>query len=120
MPRRTPEQIAAARKRSLARWIYQLRTKYNLSPEEYWLIYESQGGVCYICRRATGKTRRLCVDHDHKTGFVRGLLCNRDNKLLGWARDAVDFFQRCIDYLTNPPAFAVIGKRKVPEEKEAA
>lgn len=89
---------------------------YGLTPDEYWAIYEYQGGVCYLCRRANGKTKRLCVDHDHKTGFVRGLLCQRDNKLLGWARDATDFFQRCIDYLSSPPALAVIGERKVPDE----
>lgn len=89
---------------------------YGLSAAEYWAIYEYQNGKCYICERAkgTGK-RRLSVDHDHETGLVRGLLClpcNRD--ILGHLRDSVAALLRAIRYLTNPPAFDVIGHRPVP------
>ncbi len=89
---------------------------YGITAEEYWKIYEYQGGVCYICRRATGKGRRkLSVDHCHETGIVRGLLCNTDNaKVLGHARDDIEFFERCIEYLNHPPAVDVIGWREVP------
>ena len=45
-----------------------------------------QGGVCGICKRKPGK-RRLCVDHDHKTGQVRGLLCGRCNSGNGFYGD---------------------------------
>jgi hypothetical protein len=46
---------------------------------------------------------------------VRGLLCTICNaKILGHARDDVDFFYRAIEYLTNPPAVAIIGERAVP------
>lgn len=89
---------------------------YNISAEEYWAIWEAQGGRCAICQRATGLGRkRLSVDHDHETGQVRGLLdqkCNRD--ILGHARDQIEFFERAIDYLKNPPAQEVIGWRSVP------
>ena len=55
------------------RWI--LKT-YGITSEQYEALYEAQGGVCYICRRAKGTGRRkLAVDHDHVTGWVRGLLC---------------------------------------------
>lgn len=80
---------------------------YGLQPGEYDRIKEAQGGVCYLCRRATGARRALAVDHDHATGFVRGLLCSPCNKGLGHARDDVEFFRRAIAYLENPPAQAL-------------
>ena len=91
---------------------------YNLSAEDYWAIHAQQNGRCYICQRATGTgQRRLSVDHCHKTGMVRGLLCMRCNKdILGFARDEIEFFERAIDYLTSPPAVEAIGIRYVPEE----
>lgn len=76
---------------------------YGLVEGEYDQLYEFQGGKCAICRRATGATRRLSVDHDHATGEVRGLTCRPCNTLLGHARDAIAFFRRCIHYLADPP-----------------
>lgn len=88
---------------------------YGLTSDEYQSIHRYQGGKCYICQRATGARRRLAVDHDHGTGYVRGLLCRTCNyKVLGHLRDDTEAFQRAIDYINNPPAFAVIGQRKVP------
>jgi len=84
--------------------------RYGLTPEQYWALYEAQGGVCYICERATGKVRRLAVDHDHQTGYVRGLLCKPCNSILAHARDDVQFLQRAVWYLSYPPAHKVIGK----------
>lgn len=82
---------------------------YGLSEGDYDRLYEAQGGVCFICRRATGKVKRLAVDHDHKTGEVRGLLCGVDNKLIGHLRDDPVLAQRIVDYLINPPARQVLG-----------
>lgn len=91
---------------------------YGITAEEYAAIHAAQGGVCYICRRATGARRRLAVDHDHDSGYVRGLLCKTCNyKVLGHLRDDTEAFQRAIDYINNPPAFGVIGKRKVPNHE---
>jgi hypothetical protein len=62
-----------------------LRVRYGISPEQYDLMLRYQGGACGICgERPTG---RLCVDHDHVTGKVRGLLCHRCNLGLGNYRD---------------------------------
>lgn len=58
-----------------------------------------QAGGCAICG-AEPKTRRLHVDHDHKTGAVRGLLCYRCNRALPhylgaeWLRDAIGYLTR--------------------------
>jgi hypothetical protein len=76
---------------------------YGLGEGEYARLYEFQGGKCAICQRATGKTRRLSVDHDHATGAVRGLLCRPCNTLLGRAGDQIAYFRRAIAYLGVPP-----------------
>lgn len=52
-----------------------------LAPGDYERMLEAQGGGCAICETKP-KTRRLHVDHDHRTGRVRGLLCFRCNRFL--------------------------------------
>lgn len=76
--------------------------QYGLSKSDYWTLYALQRGVCAICRVATGKTKRLAVDHDHKTGEPRGLLCGPCNQMIG--RLGTDAFVRAINYLHDPPA----------------
>lgn len=76
---------------------------YGLREGEYGQLYEFQGGFCALCRRATGASRKLSVDHDHATGEVRGLLCRPCNTMLGHARDKARFFLRAIIYLRRPP-----------------
>lgn len=77
---------------------------YGLADGDYDRLYEIQGGTCALCRRATGATKKLAVDHDHKTGQVRGLLCGPCNKTLGLARDDPAYFMRAARYLHDPPA----------------
>jgi hypothetical protein len=67
-----------------------LKLRFDLTLEEYNLMLDSQGGVCKICsmpettrKNNSDEVRMLCVDHDHNTGKVRGLLCNKCNKALG-------------------------------------
>lgn len=69
---------------------WRLKYWYGISLPEFNEMLEKQGGVCAICgkpetkpSRHTGKTRALCVDHNHQTGEVRGLLCDKCNRLLG-------------------------------------
>lgn len=86
--------------------------EYGLAPGEYDELLAFQGGTCAIpgCR-ATGKTKRLAVDHDHETGEPRGLLCGPHNyDLLG--RFAGDL-QAGLDYLQNPPMARLRASREV-------
>lgn len=86
-------------------WERRLMATYGLTADEYWAIYEYQGGKCYICQRATGARKRLSVDHDHETGYVRGLLCGPCNRdVIGHLRDSVAALWRAITYLIFPPA----------------
>lgn len=55
-------------------------TRYGITLAERDALAASQGGRCAICRE---KTDRLCVDHDHATGMVRAMLCNRCNVGVG-------------------------------------
>jgi len=88
---------------------------YGITTEEYWAIYEYQGGRCAICQRATGARKKLSVDHSHATGMVRGLLCQPCNRnVLGHLRDDTAAFDRAIQYLMFPPAVNVIGERITP------
>lgn len=67
-----------------------LREKYGLTPAQYDRMLAGQDGRCVICgesettRGRGGKPRRLTVDHDHRTGAVRQLLCHRCT-LVTWA-----------------------------------
>lgn len=101
-------EAAVKRERSDAQHRARVAATYGLALDGYDRLYLAQGGRCYICRRATGKTRRLAVDHDHKTGKVRGLLCKSCNTMLGHARDDPMMFFRAASYLDCPPANEVI------------
>jgi hypothetical protein len=62
-----------------------------------------QGGVCAICRRGQ-QIKSLALDHDHKTGAPRGILCQRCNReLLGAAFDSVHILRAAVAYLERPP-----------------
>jgi hypothetical protein len=91
---------------------------YGLDDGDYSRIYHFQNGRCFLCQRATGAARRLSVDHDHKTGRVRGLLCRPCNDILGHARDDVEFFRRAVSYLQLPPA-SVMGVEAIHKDNRA-
>jgi Recombination endonuclease VII len=57
------------------------RKQLGLSLADYDTLLAAQEGHCALCP-ATPKSRRLHVDHDHRTGLVRGLLCHRCNRAL--------------------------------------
>jgi hypothetical protein len=57
--------------------------KYGMTLEQYEAMHEAQKGLCAICGEPNQNNRILCVDHDHKTGKVRKLLCTNCNSKLG-------------------------------------
>ena len=60
---------------------------YGIDVPDYERILEEQGGGCYICGKQPEPKRALDIDHDHKTGKVRGLLCSNHNRGLGMLGD---------------------------------
>lgn len=86
-----------------------LRRLFNITPEEYDLVLAYQEGTCFICRTPPGKTR-LAVDHDHKTGLVRGLVCWRCNAAIAKLGDDPSRAMRAFDYLCVPPFTRALGE----------
>jgi hypothetical protein len=104
-PKRTPEET-----RRLAR-DKRLRAQYNISADEFDLIWKSQGGMCPICEEsltARGTPKILNVDHDHADGLTRGILCGYCNRrVVGNLTFAK--VKRIYEYFLNPPATKALG-----------
>lgn len=66
-------------------WEYRIIRKFGIDAGVYELMLDAQSGGCAICREPPPDDRKLCVDHCHSTGVVRGLLCPACNRALGWA-----------------------------------
>jgi AraC-like DNA-binding protein len=75
--------------------------KYNIDPDEYSKMLVEQGQVCCICKGACKIKLRLAVDHNHETGAVRGLLCQRCNSGLGHFGDSITRLKQAIKYLED-------------------
>lgn len=76
---------------------YRRKHKYGLSEVQYNELVDKQDGRCAICN--SQPARPLFVDHCHKTGKVRGLLCHGCNILLGTAVDDIERLHAAINYL---------------------
>lgn len=79
-----------------------LRRKYGITLEDYATLFKGQKGKCAICGNKP-KKQSLHVDHDHKSGRVRGLLCFRCNYGFGFFRydraiyaGLVSYVQQCV------------------------
>jgi hypothetical protein len=74
---------------------------YGISPAEYDALLAKQGGACAICRKRS--KGRLCVDHCHLTGTIRGLLCRACNLVLGALKDDQASLVAALAYLGALP-----------------
>lgn len=87
---------------------------YGITSDDYDALLELQGGGCAVCG-GKPKSKRLAIDHDHKTGEVRGLLCSRHNHdALGALADSLAMVASLWHYLNTPPAsgtWAPLGKQ---------
>lgn len=84
--------------------------RYGISPERYEQLLTKQGGQCAICGQQDHRGRgAFCVDHDHVTGAVRGLLCMPCNSLLGQAGDDLDVLRAAVNYLERHHHDQVVG-----------
>src|SRR5881296_1216292 len=82
---------------------YRLLARYGLTEEQYEAQLRRQDGRCAICGRPP-KSKSLAVDHSHKTGRIRGLLCFFCNKfVVGKERVSAEMHRKAAEYLENPP-----------------
>ena len=75
---------------------YMLKHAYGITQAEYRELLQKQKGLCGICRTAKpgGRWKRFVVDHSHRTGKVRGLLCNTCNTAIGLLGDCASVLSR--------------------------
>lgn len=99
--------------KALKAWNARLMRVYGITAEEYAGILKTQGGACAVCRRPVEEfNTRLCVDHDHKTMQIRGLLCYYCNhRLVGRHRDP-ELLRRIANYVAGGTGKYVPPKKR--------
>jgi hypothetical protein len=88
-------------------WPSKLKRLYGITVDQYYSMLESQGGGCAICETKVPSSRKrkyasiemFFVDHCHTTGKVRGLLCSRCNRGIGFFDDSIDKLNSAVNYL---------------------
>src|SRR5882762_5639324 len=79
-----------------------LKKNFGITPAQYDQMFAEQKGRCAICKvdkSGTEHSAFLCVDHDHETGDVRGLLCHQCNTGIGMLKDDPSLLRRAVKYL---------------------
>jgi hypothetical protein len=80
-------------------WSRNIWQRFGLKAADYTEMLRKQGGVCAICLGPQQANKRMAVDHCHKTGKIRGLLCTLCNSAIGKLKDDPVMIQRALDYL---------------------
>jgi hypothetical protein len=79
---------------------YKARRNYGISADIIDMAIDLQRSHCPICRRyVASNSRHWHVDHNHKTGDVRGIICSKCNLMLGHSKDDPEVLRRAADYL---------------------
>lgn len=77
----------------------QIKRRYGMTMPDWYALFIKQGCLCAICRSPHHKGRNWCVDHDHKTGQVRGILCQLCNVALGAMQDDPYYIRKLAAYI---------------------
>lgn len=102
--RRTASSVDWAKRNPLRAYSNLLRSKFGITLGDYESMITSQGGGCKVCGRTREEvhpTRRLVVDHCHRTEKVRGVLCIKCNSALGMAEDSPQRLRKLAEYLES-------------------
>lgn len=85
---------------------YQRLKTFGISESDFEELLKSQNNQCSICKidyneylKTSHRGKRFAVDHDHKTGEIRGLLCDKCNRGIGFLQDSVKNLENAIKYL---------------------
>ena len=77
-----------------------LKQKFGINRDQYQVMLNQQDNVCAICKEnEIVPNRSLSVDHDHKTGKIRGLLCSNCNPGIGKFKEDIELLRRAVVYL---------------------
>lgn len=113
----THHRIADKRRKELIHGRH-VEKNFGITSQQYWALYAAQGGRCAICWFATGKSKRLAVEHEHglcddhppEQGCprcIRCLSCGRCNKLIAFLGPAA--LRRAIVVMEDPPARKILA-----------
>jgi hypothetical protein len=86
------------------RKVYNLKTMYGLELEDYNKILKNQNNKCLICNSYLLNIK-YCVDHNHKTKEIRGILCSSCNQGLGQFKDNIENLLNAAKYLKEKGAY---------------
>ncbi|CAB4129403.1 Recombination endonuclease VII [uncultured Caudovirales phage] len=75
------------------------KNKYGISILEFDAMFENQKGICAICNQKFKSSVTTCIDHNHETGKVRGLLCHWCNTGMGLFKDSIQTLENAVQYL---------------------
>lgn len=89
--------------------------KYNITVEDYEILLSRQDGRCAICNGQNKNGDNLSVDHNHKGGEVRGLVCKRCNYLIGIVEVETNKLDKIFDYLLQENYYETTNR---PDDKE--
>jgi hypothetical protein len=78
---------------------HHLKERYGITNEKYDDMFLAQDGRCAICGQTEKDGLRLRVDHDHESGFIRGLLCHTCNCGIGMFQEKLDLLIKAVSYL---------------------
>ena len=73
--------------------------KFGISLNQYKEMFDDQFGVCAVCGSGPTTKKSLSVDHNHKTGKVRGLLCGNCNTAIGLFKENLNLLISSYEYL---------------------
>lgn len=101
---RNKQKITEVKKRNRGQYHtrkYALKHKYGITVEQYDAMLARQKGKCGLCGKKPKPDKRLAVDHCHRTGKVRGLLCHCCNNGLGCFNDNTDLMLLAVAYVES-------------------
>ena len=78
-----------------------LKHAYGITDGDRARLLNNQNGLCRICDRPFSETLKPYIDHSHKTGKVRGILCHHCNTALGMLNENHELFLKAIKYLSE-------------------
>lgn len=82
-----------------------IKAKYGITLEEYDQMMEDQNYGCAICGESCKINKNLTIDHNHRTGKVRGLLCSKHNRAIGLLEDDPEMLEKALTYLLNGESY---------------
>lgn len=113
-----PERVKAMSDRA------NIRKNRGIDLWDFKYILHSQGGKCAICGslefgQGIRDLKRGAVDHDHKTGEVRGILCDKCNRGIGLLGDDIEILRSAIKYLSRKQSDLILSWRRSAAELRA-